>query len=225
MTERLEGKRILVTQADDYMGPAITDMFRKHGAKIIEDRSDPTDPDAAARAVSDAGHIDVLIANLAADARFGASAMETDQEAWHSMFDIMVHPLHRLTQAVLPQMIERRKGKIIVVGSATGVKGMAGVVAYSAARHAQVGYVRSTALEVAEFNVQLNLIAQHWVENPAYFPPEFVATPEFREVFKTVPMPRLAKPEEDALFALFLASDESDFFVGQAIPFSGGWAQ
>jgi 2-keto-3-deoxy-L-fuconate dehydrogenase len=225
MTKRLEGKRILVTQADDYMGPAIIDMFSKHGAEIVEDRSDLTVPDAAAKAVSDAGHVDVLMANLAADARFGVPILETDQEAWSSMFDIMVHPLHRLTQAVLPQMIERRKGKIIVVGSATGLRGMAGATAYSSARHAQVGYIRSTALEVAQFNVQLNLIAQNWVENPAYFPPEFVATPEFQEVFKTVPMPRLATPEEDALFALFLASDESDFFVGQAIPFSGGWVQ
>ena len=225
MTRRLEGKRVLVTQADDYMGPAIIEMFTEHGADVIEDRSDLTNPATAASVVADAGHVDVLIANLAADARFGLSAVETDQAAWHSMFDIMVHPLHRLTQAVLPQMVERRKGKIIVVGSATGVRGMAGVVAYSSARHAQVGYIRSTALEVAEFNVQINLIAQHWVENPAYFPPEFVATPEFQEVFKSVPMPRLATPEEDALFALFLASDESDFFVGQAIPFSGGWAQ
>ena len=225
MTKRLEGKRVLVTQADDYMGPAIIEMFTEHGADVIEDRSDLTDPASAANVVADAGHVDVLIANLAADARFGLSAVETDQAAWHSMFDIMVHPLHRLTQAVLPQMVERRKGKIIVVGSATGVRGMAGVVAYSSARHAQVGYIRSTALEVAEFNVQINLIAQHWVENPAYFPPEFVATPAFQEVFKSVPMPRLATPEEDALFALFLASDESDFFVGQAIPFSGGWAQ
>ena len=225
MTKRLEGKRVLVTQADDYMGPAIIEMFTEHGADVIEDRSDLTDPASAANVVADAGHVDVLIANLAADARFGLSAVETDQAAWHSMFDIMVHPLHRLTQAVLPQMVERRKGKIIVVGSATGVRGMAGVVAYSSARHAQVGYIRSTALEVAEFNVQINLIAQHWVENPAYFPPEFVATSAFQEVFKSVPMPRLATPEEDALFALFLASDESDFFVGQAIPFSGGWAQ
>jgi NAD(P)-dependent dehydrogenase (short-subunit alcohol dehydrogenase family) len=225
MTKRLEGKRVLVTQADDYMGPAIIEMFTEHGADVIEDRSDLSDPATAASVVADAGHVDVLIANLAADARFGLSAVETDQAAWHSMFDIMVHPLHRLTQAVLPQMVERRKGKIIVVGSATGVRGMAGVVAYSSARHAQVGYIRSTALEVAEFNVQINLIAQHWVENPAYFPPEFVATPAFQEVFKSVPMPRLATPEEDALFALFLASDESDFFVGQAIPFSGGWAQ
>ena len=220
MTGRLEGKRVLITQADEYMGPAIIEMFDQHGAEVIADRTDLTDLDAAARVVAEGGRIDVLIANLAADARFGVSAVETDQDTWHSMFDIMVHPLHRLTQAVLPQMIERRKGKIIVVGSATGVRGMAGTVAYSAARHAQVGYIRSTALEVAEFNVQINLIAQHWVENPAYFPPEFVATPEFQEVFKSVPMPRLARPEEDALFALFLASDESDFFVGQAIPFT-----
>ena len=141
------------------------------------------------------------------------------------MFDVMVHPLQRITRAVLPQMIERQKGKVIVIGSATGVKGMAGVTAYSAARHAQVGYVRSTALEVASHNVQINLIAQNWVENPGYFPPEFTETAEFKEVFKSVPMPRLATGEEDALFALFLASDESDFFVGQAIPFSGGWAQ
>ena len=62
-------------------------------------------------------------------------------------------------------------------------------------------------------------------EKPAYFPPEFVATDAFQELFKSVPMPRLATPEEEALFAVFLASDESDFFVGQAIPFSGGWAQ
>ena len=225
MSQRLEGKRILVTQADEYMGPAIIDMFTQHGAEVIEDRSDLRDPEAAARVVAEAGRLDVLIANLAANAGFGVSAMETDDETWADMFDVMVHPLQRLSRAVLPQMVERQKGKIIVIGSATGVKGMAGVTAYSAARHAQVGYVRSAALEVAPFNVQINLIAQNWVENPAYFPPEFVETDAFQEMFKVVPMPRLATPEEDALFALFLASDESDFFVGQAIPFSGGWAQ
>jgi NAD(P)-dependent dehydrogenase (short-subunit alcohol dehydrogenase family) len=225
MSQRLAGKRILVTQADEYMGPAIIDMFASHGAEVIEDRSDLREPEAASRAIDEAGHIDVLIANLAADASLGKSAMDMDDETWTNMFDVMVHPLQRLTRAVLPQMVERQKGKVIVIGSATGVKGMAGVTAYSTARHAQVGYVRSTALEVAPYNVQINLIAQNWVENPAYFPPEFVATEEFKELFKSVPMPRLATPEEDALFAVFLASDESDFFVGQAIPFSGGWAQ
>ena len=85
MTRRLEGKRVLVTQADDYMGPAIIEMFTEHGADVIEDRSDLTNPATAASVVADAGHVDVLIANLAADARFGLSAVETDQAAWHSL--------------------------------------------------------------------------------------------------------------------------------------------
>ena len=225
MSQRLAGKRILVTQAEEYMGPAIIDMFLEHGAEVIGDTSDLTIPSTAAEIIDQHGEIDVLIANLAANANFGMPSVATPDDTWESMFDTMVHPLHRLGKAVLPQMIKRQKGKIIVIGSATGIKGMAGVAAYSAARHAQVGYVRSTALEVAEHNVQINLIAQNWVENPAYFPPEFIETDAFKEVFKSVPMPRLATAEEDALFALFLASDESDFFVGQAIPFSGGWAQ
>ena len=141
------------------------------------------------------------------------------------MFDIMVHPLHRLCRAVLPQMMARKKGKIIVFGSATGLKAMQGLSAYSAARHAQVGYVRTAGMEAAAHNVQINLIAQNFVENPVYFPPAFTDTPAFKELLKDVPAGRLATAREDILFAVFLASDESDFFVGQAIPFSGGWAQ
>lgn len=138
----------------------------------------------------------------------------------------MVHPLHRLTRAVLPQMYARKAGKIVVFGSATGLKALEGASAYSAARAAQVGYVRTAGCEAAHHNVQINLIAQNWVENPAYFPPEFTVTDQFKEMLtQHVPLGRLATAREDALFALFLASDESDFFVGQAIPFSGGWAQ
>lgn len=223
--KRLANKRILITQADHFMGPDYIKVFREEGAEVIEDRTDLRKPGACEKVIADAGHIDVLVANLAADAHFGVSALATDDETWESMFDYMVHPLHRLSKAVLPQMLERKKGKILVIGSGTGVKGMAGVVAYAAARHAQVGYIRSIALEVGKSNVQVNLIAQNWVENPEYFPPEFVKSPGFQEIFKTVPSPRLATGREDALFGVFLASDEADFFVGQAIPFTGGWAQ
>jgi 2-keto-3-deoxy-L-fuconate dehydrogenase len=81
-------------------------------------------------------------------------------------------------------------------------------------------------MEAARHNVQINLIAQIFVENPVYFPPELIETDEFKQQYLSqVPLGRLATGREDALFALFLASSESDFFVGQAIPFSGGWAQ
>ena len=84
----------------------------------------------------------MLVANLAAPANLGIAAADMPEDTWQAMFDVMVHPLHRLTRAVLPQMVERQKGKMLVYGSATGVKGMA-ITAYSSARHAQVGCVRS----------------------------------------------------------------------------------
>ena len=223
--KRLEGKRVLITQADDYMGPITCEVFAEQGAEVIADTSDLTEPSRAAALIEETGHIDVLVANLAAPANLGISALEMPEDIWQTMFDVMVHPLHRLTQAVLPQMMQRKAGKILVYGSATGVKGMAGITAYSSARHAQVGYVRSTGAEIAGHNIQMNLIAQTFVENPVYFPPEFPETPDFKELLKGVPAGRLATAREDAMFAVFLASNESDFFVGQAIPFSGGWAQ
>ena len=222
---KLAGKRVLVTQASDYMGPATIELFREHGAEVIADESDLTQPGAAQDVVETAGHIDILVANLAADARFGLMAVDTDDTVWDTAFDVMVHPLHRLCRAVLPQMYERRAGKVVVFGSATGLKAMPGVAAYSAARTAQVGYVRNVGVEAASYNVQINLIAQNFVENEAYFPLEFQQTPEFKQILTTVPIGRLATAQEDALFALFLASNESDFFVGQSIAFSGGWVQ
>ena len=226
MEKRLDGKRILVTQAADYMGPAIVELFREHGADLIADESVLRDSKIIDQLVRDAGEIDVLVANLASDANFGVAATDVSEGQWAEAFDVMVHPLYRLVKAVLPRMIERAAGKIVVIGSATGIKGMESVSAYSAARSAQVGYVRAVGLEAAHHNVQINLVAQNWVENPAYFPPAFTETPAFKALLEQqVPLGRLADSRESALLALFLASSESDFFVGQAIPFSGGWAQ
>jgi 2-keto-3-deoxy-L-fuconate dehydrogenase len=222
---RLAGKRVLVTQAKDYMGPATIELFREEGAEVIADETDLTQPGAAQSVVDSAGRIDVLVANLAADAHFGVMALDTDDAIWHAQFDVMVHPLHNLCRAVLPQMYERNKGKIVVYGSATGIRAQEGVLAYGTARAAQVGYVRTLGVEAARHNVQVNLIAQHFVENEVYFPAAFQATPEFEAEMAKVPLGRLAKSREDALFALFLASDESDFFVGQSIAFCGGWAE
>jgi 2-keto-3-deoxy-L-fuconate dehydrogenase len=223
---RLAGKRVLITQASTYMGPATAELFAREGAAVIADDRDLTRPGACDAAIADAGRIDVLIANLASPNFSGRPVAEVDDDAWATTFDLMVHPLHRLTRGVLPQMQERRRGKIVVYGSAVALKGMKTLCAYSAARAAQVGYVQSVGVEVAPDNVQINLIAQNYVENPVYYPPELTASERFQASLKRqVPLGRLATAEEDARFALFLASDESDFFVGQAIAFSGGWVQ
>jgi NAD(P)-dependent dehydrogenase (short-subunit alcohol dehydrogenase family) len=223
---RLAGRRVVVTQADDYMGPATVELFRAEGAEVLADTRDLTQPGACEALITAAGRVDVLVANLAAPNYSGIPATDIDDRAWAHVFDVMVHPLHRLTRAVLPQMTARRSGKIVVYGSAVALKGLKTVAAYSAARAAQVGYVQSVGVEVAPHNVQVNLIAQNYVENPVYYPPELQAKESFQQSLRRqVPLGRLATAREDALFALFLASDESDFFIGQAIPFSGGWVQ
>jgi 2-keto-3-deoxy-L-fuconate dehydrogenase len=208
------------------MGPATIALFEAEGAVVIADDSNLTDEKRCQELVESAGAIDIVIANLASPNFSGTSVVDTGDDIWHRAFDIMVHPLHRLTRAVLPQMVERQSGKIVVYGSAVALKGLKTLAAYSAARAAQVGYVQSVGVEVAPHNVQINLVAQNYVENPIYYPPELQTNERFQaSLRRQVPLGRLATAAEDASFALFLASDESDFFVGQAIPFSGGWVQ
>lgn len=222
---RLNGKRVLVTQAKDFMGPATVEHFRKEGANVIADDSVLTNPATADAIIADAGIIDVLVVNLASENLYGKTVEQLDDISFETAFNVMVYPLHRLVRAVAPQMKERKRGKIIVYGSAAPLRPMARLAAYSAARGAQISYVKSAGVELARDNIQCNLIAQNWVENPAYYPPEMQENPKFQaNLAREVPLGRLARPEEDTALAVFLASDESDFFVGQAIPFSGGWA-
>jgi NAD(P)-dependent dehydrogenase (short-subunit alcohol dehydrogenase family) len=148
-----------------------------------------------------------------------------DDDAWRRVFAALVDPLPRLARAVLPQMLERGAGKIVVMGSATALRGQKRTSTYAAARGAQLSWVRAVGVEVAPAGVHVNLIAQNFVENPTDYGPEVQALPAFQERLKReVPLGRLARPEKDALFAVFLASTEVEFFAGQALPFAGGWA-
>ena len=226
MTGRLQGKRVLVTQANDFMGPITAEVFREEGAEVVADAAALDTAETCRDLIAASGTIDVLVANLASPNFGGTPVTALADDDWRTPFNMMVHPLHWLTQAVLPQMIERRAGKIVVYGSATALRGMKTIAAYSAARAAQVGYVQAVGVEVAPHNVQVNLIAQNYVENPDYYPPELMQKEAFVASLKRqVPAGRLATAREDAMFALFLASDECGFLIGQAFPFSGGWVQ
>ena len=222
---RLSGKRALVTQAGDFMGPATVKHFRREGADVVTSDLVLTNPAAAEEIIAEAGVVDVLVVNLASENLYGKTVDQLDDVSFETAFDVMVYPLHRLVRAVAPQMKARKRGKIIVYGSAVPLRPMARLAAYTAARGAQISYVKSVGVELARDNIQCNLIAQNWVENPAYYPPKMQDNPKFQtNLAREVPLGRLARPEEDTALAVFLASDESDFFVGQAIPFSGGWA-
>jgi 2-keto-3-deoxy-L-fuconate dehydrogenase len=219
----LNGKRVVITDSNDFMGPAIRWRLERDGATVIADDRDLTAQGACEALITEAGEIDVLIINLA-DPADAAAVQDVGDARWHQAFNRLVHPMHRLVRAVTPQMLARGTGKVIVIGSASALRGMPNQGAYSAARGAQVSYVQAVGAELAPSGVQLNLIAQNWVDNPTYFTEEMQAHPRWDALVKSkVPAGRLGTGAEDAAFVAFLAGDESDFFVGQVFPFCGGW--
>jgi 2-keto-3-deoxy-L-fuconate dehydrogenase len=219
----LIGKRALITHADAFMGPVLCEVFTKHGATVIPSTDPLMSADAPFAIVAEAGHVDILVANLAIPAPTTA-ATEVSEEEWNDTFAALVNPLSRLFRAVLPAMIERRSGKILVMGSASALRGMKRTSTYSAARGAQLAYVQAVGVEVAPHNVQVNAIAQNFVDNPTYFPSEVQVNPRFQERLKReVPLGRLVGAEEDAEFAAYLCSEPASCFVGQVFPVCGGW--
>jgi NAD(P)-dependent dehydrogenase (short-subunit alcohol dehydrogenase family) len=219
----LSGKRVLVTQAREFMGPVLREVFTELGAVVIEDERPLSDPRVPAEIVAAAGHVDVLLAHLALPAPRTAATEATDDE-WRTVFEHLVDPLPRLVRAVLPQMLERRAGKVLLFGSAAALRGQKRASTYSAARGAQLAYMQTVGLEAAPHNVQVNAIAQNFVDNPTYFPPEIQANPAFQERLKReVPLGRLVSAREDAMFAAYLCSEAANCFVGQVFPVCGGW--
>lgn len=225
MNNRLENKTILITQCSDYMGPAINELFANEGARVItREGAVPNDGYAFDQYVNECEDIDVLVANLAHDPRSTPIA-DIDDNDWMSLFNTLVHPLMRLIRHFAPRMAARGHGKIVAITSAAPLRGIPGSSAYCTARGAQNALVRASGLEFAASNVQINAVAQNYVRNPRYYPDELVASERFQKhLQRNVPVGRVAEPAESAELALFLASDNSDFIVGQIIPFSGGWA-
>ena len=223
MKSMLEGKRILITQANEFMGPAFCRVFRDQGARVIANDLPLHPPGTAEAVVQAAGEIDVLVAHLAWPAPT-TPATEVGADEWRAVFAALVDPLPALVAAAAPAMIARGSGKILVIGSTSALRGIKRSSTYCAARGAQVSYVQAVGVELAASNVQVNVMAQNFVENPMYFPPEVQANPRFQERLKReVPLGRLVSAEEDALYAAYLCSDAANCFVGQVFPICGGW--
>jgi len=220
----MHGRRVLVTSASRYMGPALADGFRAAGADVVADDRPLLTEGAAEACVLDAGEVDVLIANLGVPAVL-STATDMPDEGWMSMFDELVHPLMRLVRAVLPPMIARRRGKIVAITSSSPLRPIPRATAYASARAAQNTFVRYVGVEVAVHDVQVNAIAQNYIANPTYYPPELVVTDRFQtHLRRNVPAGRLGSAEDTVELALFLASDASDFICGQVVTLDGGWS-
>lgn len=219
------GKSVLVTSADNYMGPAITELFTAEGADITTDLDPLTDPDAPAELLARTGVPDVVVINLDLPA-YGAKTIDIADDQWLAGFDAMVHPLMRLVRAAAPTMIERGGGSLVALTSSSPLRRMSPqAVSYVTARAAQNAFVRSAGHDLARHGVRLNAIAQNFVANETYYPPELMDNDKFVNRLNTeVPARRLGDPTETAELALFLAGDTSTFIFGQVISNDGGWS-
>lgn len=250
---RLRDKVCLITNCGDLQGPPDAAEFQREGATVVLQavdfsKAEPQllkqgvalngnqvgviEADFGQRGIADRhisqlvaarGRLDVLVNNNAPK-HLGKALHEIADEEWEHMFHSLVTELFYTTKAALKQMIPARRGKIVNIASSGGLDPYLGpFTAYCAARGAVVILTKALGREVAPHNIQVNAIAQNWVENPSYFPEERITKPDFLErLKKAVPLGRLAKPWEQAKLAVFLASDDSDFLCGTVIPFTGG---
>ena len=216
-------KRVLITQSNEFMGPVLCDVFRELGATVLADSSALDNPSRPAELIQESGIVDILLLNLGVPAPTTPVSTIEEQE-WRHVFSYMVDPMPRLFKAVLPQMLARGQGKIILIGSASALRGIKRSSTYSAARGAQLAFIQAAGIELAPKQIQINGIAQNFVDNPTYFPIEVQQNPAFQDRLKReVPLGRLVSAREDAMFVAYLASQHANCFVGQIFPVCGGW--
>ena len=216
-------RRVLITCADRYMGPAIQKKFQNLDFDVIAGPSTMTTENQVAEVVDAAGHIDVLVANFAHPPVTGAlEKLKSDD--WMILFDELVHPLMYAVRATVPQMLERASGKIIAITSAAPLKGIPNNSAYCAARGAQNSFIKAVGLELARSNIQVNAIAQNYINNDTYYPDDLIKDEKFiNHLNRNVPTTKIGSSEETAELAAYLANEKSNHMVGQILPLAGGW--
>jgi 3-hydroxybutyrate dehydrogenase len=201
------------------------------GAAHFGDVADVADQAAVSAAIATAAArqpIDILIAN--AGIVESAPFARTDAALFRRMMDVNFMGVVYSIQAALPSMKDRPYGRIVAVASTAGLKGYAYVSAYSAAKHAVVGLVRSLALELAETQVTVNAVC------PGFTDTDLVAgsidnimkkTGRSREqavaeLARRNPQGRLVTPGEVADTVLWLCGEGASAITGQAIAVAGG---
>ena len=217
-----EGARVVVADLDDERGPVVAEEI---GGRYVHcDVTVKEEVDALYAATREAyGSVDVAFNNAGISPPEDDSILDTDLDAWRRVQEVNLTSVYLCCKAVLPHMLEQRRGSIINTASFVAVMGAAtSQISYSASKGGVVSMSRELGVQFARDGVRVNALC-----------PGPVNTPLLQELFAKdaeraqrrlvhVPMGRFAEPEEIANAALFLASDESSFITASTFLVDGG---
>ncbi len=247
MAGRLKGKIAVVTAAGAGIGQAIAAAFAREGAtvyatdinraaldgltRVKKAKLDVLNDRAVARFAEKVGPIDILV-NAAGFVHHG-SILECDDKAWDFSFDLNVKSMHRMTKAFLPGMLTKGAGSIVNIASGAGsVRGIPNRYVYGATKAAVIGLTKAIAADFIKKGIRANAICPGTIQSPsldqriadqAKASGQSVAA--VRQAFiDRQPMGRLGTPEEIAMLAVYLASDEASYTTGQIHLADGGFA-
>lgn len=225
--------RLLATRGHDLVlgdpAPGLVGELGRLGAEVIEVAGvrDLADGSSSERLVSAAldrfGRLDSATAFTGAIVvgRFLRSSVED----LRAVVTGCLEAPYRFLRAVVPAMVERGEGQVLVFTSAAGARPTPGAPLYSSARAGANMLVRNVAAEVASTGVQVNAIGTNFMDFPAFLAANRATSPEGRaRVESQVPMGRLGTMEELASFAAPFVDGTSRFTTGQFVAYAGGWA-
>ncbi len=148
------------------------------------------------------------------------SATELDNEGFDRGIAVNLIGAWHAAHAVMPGMVEKRKGKIVVIGSTTALSAIPKNVAYTAAKHGLVGMIRALAVDLGPHNINVNLICPSTIDTPML---RKATKPVFIEkVTDRIPMGRIGTMDDIVNAIMFMASEASDWVTGVALPLDGG---
>lgn len=248
--KRLKNKTALITGAGSGMGRAQAVLFAKEGARIIaadinmdglkktveEIESHGGDAFAVEIDVSKKssveegvrkglekyGKIDIL-SNTAGILDDYKPTLDTPEELWDKIMSVNLKGVYFMTNAVLPQMIEREDGVIVNIASIAAFVAGGGGAAYTSAKHAIAGYTKQLSFDYGKKGIRVNAIAPGAIETGMTKEIFEKGSADVMEAVKSVPAGRYGQAEEIASVALFLVSEESTFMHGAIVPVDGGW--
>ncbi|MES9683640.1 3-ketoacyl-ACP reductase [Bacillus sp. AFS001701] len=248
---RLQDKVAVVTGAGSGMGKAIAVLYAKEGSKVVVsdinvDAANVTVEEIKSNggnaiavmanvalendiqnliesAVNTFGTVDILVNNAGIMDNF-EPAGDIEDDKWERVFAVNTTSVMRSTRKVLPIFLEKEQGVIINVASAGGLQGARAGAAYTASKHAVVGFTKNTGFMYATNGIRCNAIAPGGVETNIGSSMTNINHFGMGRIQAGLGVnPRVGKPEEIADIALFLASDESSFVNGTVITGDAGW--